>query len=85
MKIYMTWIGITSLSVLVSVAVFIVSVKSGQFANQERARFLPLSEEHFAPLPAPPAKSRAQRFALLVILALGVSVIVSPFLVLLFK
>lgn len=85
MKTYMLWIGITSISVLVSVAVFIFSVKSGQFANQERARFLPLSEEHFAPLPAPPSTSRAQRLALLVIVALGVSVILSPFLVLLLK
>ncbi len=79
---YLFWVDLLSISVLVSVAVFLLLLKSGQLSDQSRARFLPLAGERFTPGTIPPVRSRAQTFALLSILILGLMILLSPFLVL---
>lgn len=80
---YVLWMDLLSLSVAISLLVFIWALRSGQFSNQNRARFLPLADEHFDPAADVPPQSKAQRYALLTILFLGVMVLFGPFFVLL--
>lgn len=69
------WLSLVIISLWVSLAAFVWAYRSGQFSDQERARYLPLEEN----LPAPPACDRAkppvQMYSLLAILALGLIVL----------
>lgn len=80
---YLFWVDSLSISVLASVAVFLWMLKAGHLSQQDRARFQPLRGEHFAPMSAPPAKSRPQWCAMIAILALGFLILLGPFLLLL--
>ena len=68
---YAEWIILVSISLWVSLLAFVWAVKSGQFTDQGRARFLPLADGYSA-APSPDARKRAlEGYALLVIAALG--------------
>ncbi len=80
---YLFWVDLLCISVLISIAVFFWMLKTGQFSEQNRARFLPLIGERFMPMASPPAKSKAQYYAMLAILLTGFLVLLGPFFVLL--
>ena len=80
---YLFWVDLLCISVLISLAVFFWMLKTGQLSEQRRARFLPLIGERFAPLDPPPARSKAQLYAMFTVLFVGLLVLLGPFLVLL--
>jgi cbb3-type cytochrome oxidase maturation protein len=68
---YYGWSILVSISLWVSLMAFVWAVRSGQFADQGRARFLPLVEDPPA-APSPHGRKRPlESYALLVIAALG--------------
>ncbi len=68
---YLGWIALTASGILVGVSVFLWALKSGQFSDQGRARYLPLSDE----LPVPPVENASRPptevYALVIIIAVG--------------
>ena len=73
MLFYVWWIGLTAAAIWVSIAAFVWAVQTGQFGDQERARYLPLRNENLQP-PAhheQPARLSAEVYALMVVLGLG--------------
>jgi len=80
---YLGWIVLTGTGVLVSIGVFIWALRSGQFADQGRARYLPLYETD--PL-SPAAASRrfpGAIYALLFVIGIGVIAMLSPLILIL--
>ena len=80
---YLGWIVLTGTGVLVSIGVFIWALRSGQFADQGRARYLPLCETD--PL-SPMATSRrlpGAVYALLFVIGIGVIAMLSPLILIL--
>jgi cbb3-type cytochrome oxidase maturation protein len=69
-----TWIILVVISLWISLAAFIWGVLSGQFADQDRARYLPFMAErdNLQPTP-PPSGAKIQNFFYLVLLATGVA------------
>jgi cbb3-type cytochrome oxidase maturation protein len=68
---YLPWVFLVAVSLWVSLAAFFWGLKSGQFTDQTRARFLPLRDEAISPgLKNPPKPSREVYF-LFGILGLG--------------
>ena len=70
---YVGWLYLVVVSLLVSLAAFIWGLRSGQFSDQDRARYLPLGEDLLTRpvLVAGRRKQKAHTAALLVIVALG--------------
>ncbi len=68
---YLAWIILTATGIGASIAVFVWAIKSGQFSDQGRARYLPLRAEHPIPLVENPARPSAEIFALIFVLVLG--------------
>ena len=68
---YLSWIVLTATGIGVSIAVFIWAIKSGQFSDQGRARYLPLSVENPVPPADKPSRLPAEVYALVFILAMG--------------
>ncbi len=68
---YLSWIVLTGIGIGASIAVFIWAIKSGQFSDQERARYLPLSVENSGPPADKPSRLPAEVYALVFILAMG--------------
>ena len=64
------FISYIALGFLISIPVFLWALKSGQFKDQERARFLPLEDEGEAP---PIRISRANRYEIGALMLLVVS------------
>ena len=68
------WTILVILSLWVSLMGFIWALKSGQFSDQERARYLPLRDEiDFAPVKNP-AKFSVEVYVLFAILGIGCSI-----------
>ena len=75
---YLSWIVLTGAGVLTSIAVFLWALRSGQFGDQGRARYLPLCEtDSLFPASQSP-KLPGTAYALLVILGVGVIAMLSP-------
>jgi nitrogen fixation-related uncharacterized protein len=71
------WVTFFTSGLLIAVFTIIWAMRSGQFEDQQRARFLPLvglSAEEMAP--APEKKQVAPSIALLLIVLLGLSALV---------
>ncbi len=68
---YIAWIILTGIGIGASIAIFIWAMKSGQFSDQGRARYLPLSAEPQMPPVENPSRLSAEVYALIFILALG--------------
>jgi cbb3-type cytochrome oxidase maturation protein len=70
---YAGWLCLVVISLSVSLAAFIWALRSGQFSDQERARYLPLGKELLSePIIAiSRAKSRVHTAVLCVIAAVG--------------
>lgn len=79
------WVILVALSVWVSIVAFIWAVQSGQFSDQGRARYLPLSGD----LPAPPARKPSQLtievYALMVVGLLGLAGLVASIVLSLYR
>ena len=79
------WLLLVSLSLAISLIAFIWALRTGQFSDPKRARYLPLADE----LPFPPAKNPAKRtaevYALLFIGAVGFLGLLAPVLLSLWR
>jgi len=82
---YLGWIALTATGVLVSIAVFVWAVRSGQFSDQGRARFLPLSDEIPNPRVADPSKLSIEVYVLMGVFGMGVLAMASTIALILFR
>jgi cbb3-type cytochrome oxidase maturation protein len=74
---YAEWIILVSISLWASLAAFVWALRSGQFADQGRARYLPLTDEYSLAVPVKPGKRAIESYASLVIAIIGLVGIVS--------
>ena len=70
---FLSWILLIAAGLLASMGVFFWALRSGQFSDQERARYLPLSDRSSQPSVANPSKLSKEVYALLFALALGLA------------
>jgi cbb3-type cytochrome oxidase maturation protein len=68
---YLGWIALTASGILAGISVFLWALKSGQFSDQGRARYLPLSDEVPMAAVKNPSKPTAEVYALLIVIAIG--------------
>jgi len=75
--VYLAWLSLIAVGIGISIMVFYWALKNGQFADQTRARYLPLGED----VPLQPAEvSRrlpVEVYALIIIIMLGILSIAS--------
>ncbi len=72
------WVVLVAISVLIGLAAFIWAIRTGQFSDQVRARYLALSEDvHLLP-DVNPSKLTKEVYVLLVIGAVGLIVLMAP-------
>jgi cbb3-type cytochrome oxidase maturation protein len=79
------WLLLVALSLCASIIAFIWGVKSGQFADQGRARFLALSEGLPSAPVNKPSRLPLQVYMLLFVLAIGVAGLVAAALLVFFR
>ncbi|NSW86168.1 MAG: cbb3-type cytochrome oxidase assembly protein CcoS [Syntrophobacteraceae bacterium] len=79
------WISLVIISMWISVAAFLWAFRSGQFSEQERARYLPLYNESTAPPEHVPRGFTAETRALLAIGIIGLGALLSPIVLLIFR
>jgi cbb3-type cytochrome oxidase maturation protein len=77
---YFEWIFLVVSGVAASLLVFFWGMKTGQFADQARARYLPLVNEGSAPPPKDPARVSAEVYVLLFVLGLGIAAMLAAIL-----
>lgn len=85
---YSYWLLLVVLSLWVSLLAFIWGLKSGQFSDQGRARYLALRGTPATVRPEPgqnSGKSSAGLYALLFVIVLGVSIMLTAALLSLYK
>ena len=70
---YVGWLYLVVMSLLISLVAFIWGLRSGQFSDQDRARYLPLGEDLLSQpvVVAGRGKQKAHTTALIVIVALA--------------
>ncbi len=70
---YLEWVSLIVIGVGGSLIAFFWALRTGQFSDQERARYLPLSDEY----PVQPARDAAKRapevYALFIVIGLGLA------------
>ncbi len=76
---YASWLFLVVISVGVSLVAFIWGLRSGQFSDQERARYLPLGNDVLSPAvaAAPARKRRIQTVVLLFLTAVCLSAFIA--------
>jgi cbb3-type cytochrome oxidase maturation protein len=67
---YLGWLMLIAVGVGVSLGVFVWALKTGQFSDQQRARFLPLKNEQLEMPQAQPLPSEV--YALILVVILGI-------------
>lgn len=72
------WFILLIISVCAGLAAFAWGLRSGQFSDQARARFLPLAEDVLPGPASRPPRPTAQIYAFRVVLLIGLAVLVSP-------
>jgi cbb3-type cytochrome oxidase maturation protein len=75
---YLSWIVLTGTGILASIGVFLWALRSGQFADQGRARYLPLCETDSLSSVSKSPKLPGAAYALLFIVGVGVIAILCP-------
>jgi cbb3-type cytochrome oxidase maturation protein len=83
--LYFGWIILVGISLWVSLMAFVWALRSGQFDDQERARYLPLTDESPLALIRQPRKSSAQSYALMMVAGLGVAGLLGAVILSLFR
>ena len=68
---YTCWIILVTISLWVSLVAFVWGLRNGQFSDQGRARYLPLSDELPQQPVAQPSKLTVEAYALLLVVILG--------------
>ena len=63
--VFCSWIALVTLSLGISLFAFLWALRTGQFSDQVRARYLPLADPHNSPVPKNPAKLPAEVYVLL--------------------
>lgn len=78
------WITLVVISLAVSLLAFVWALESGQFSDQERARFLPLVD--LAPVERPSGQGNGGwgAYALMVVIGLGIVMLTAPIVLILF-
>jgi cbb3-type cytochrome oxidase maturation protein len=76
---YVGWILFTATGIIASIAIFIWAIRSGQFADQGRARYLALEDEPSALGDAPKSTRSMEAYALLgvigvVLMSMGIAI-----------
>jgi cbb3-type cytochrome oxidase maturation protein len=59
------WMGLVAISLWISLVAFVWAVKSGQFAEQQRLRYLPLRDQPAVPPAGDPGRLPVEVYALL--------------------
>ena len=72
---YLSWIILVVISLWISVVGFIWALKSGQFSDQSRARYLPLRDDYPWPPVKNPAKFSSEVYFLIAVLGIGCSIL----------
>jgi len=70
---YVGWMALTASGIFVGVLVFFWALKSGQFSDQGRARYLPLRDDFPMPRTENPSRPTGEVYALLIIIAIGLA------------
>jgi nitrogen fixation-related uncharacterized protein len=74
---FIGWIALTATGIIASIVVFIWAIRTGQFSDQGRARYLPLADGvTHAEDDHQPAR-RAESYAMIVIIAIGLAAMIS--------
>jgi cbb3-type cytochrome oxidase maturation protein len=71
--VFFGWIALLAISLMISLCAFLWAVRSGQFSDQGRARFLPLKDSPRTSGPENPAGRPAEIYALLGIAAIALT------------
>jgi cbb3-type cytochrome oxidase maturation protein len=69
---YLGWIILTATGISVSIAAFIWALRTGQFSDQSRARYLPLRGEMLKPSATRASRLSIEVYVLLFVLGAGV-------------
>ena len=72
---YSSWLSLITISLGVSLIAFVWALRNGQFSDQGRARYIPLSSEPSLPALSEPAKRPWELYALMLIGLIGLAVI----------
>lgn len=79
------WMVLVIISLGASFAAFLWGVSSGQFTNQDRARYLPLADG-LSPVPSEDSsRRRAEKYGLVAVLVLGLLVLMAPVVILFYR
>lgn len=70
---YSSWLSLIVISLGVSVAAFVWALHNGQFSDQRRARYIPLSSEPVLPPLRQPTKRTWELYALAIVGLLGLA------------
>jgi cbb3-type cytochrome oxidase maturation protein len=82
---FLGWIILVILSLGVSLVAFIWALRSGQFSDPVRARYLPLSGKFPYPLVQKPGKLTVEVYVLLIIGGIGFVAILIPIILNLYR
>ena len=74
---YLGWLMLIAIGVGVSLAVFVWALKNGQFSDQQRARYLPLQNEHLEMPQAQAQRLPSEVYALILVVIMGIICFVS--------
>jgi len=69
---YIGWIVLTATGILTSIWVFVWALRTGQFSEQGRARYLPLEDETLRAYVADPSKLSIEVYVLLGVFGIGI-------------
>ncbi len=70
---YIGWISLTASGILVGILVFLWALKTGQFSDQGRARYLPLRDDFPMTRVENPSRPTGEVYALLFVIAIGLT------------
>ncbi len=73
----LSWVLLIAAGLLVSLGVFFWALRTGQFSDQERARFLPLNDGFSLPEVENPEKLSREVYALLFAAGLGLLALIA--------
>jgi cbb3-type cytochrome oxidase maturation protein len=74
---YLGWLMLIAVGVGASIGVFVWALKTGQFTDQQRARYLPLQNEQLELPQAQSPRLPAEVYALILIVILGIICFIS--------